>query len=103
MFLLGRLGPFKHEVSDLKDPSSDFPLMVPTESLLVTSGADDGRLTSLLEHIDHVLLSLHSSVSVKGPYSWGIMVEVGWQHYFGSICQEERGEPHGLVWVVLRL
>ena len=26
------------------------------------------------------------------------MIEVGWQHYFGSICQEERGEPHGPVW-----
>ena len=49
MLLLGRLGPLKHEVSNLKDPSSDFPLVVPAESLLVVSGADDGRLAGLLE------------------------------------------------------
>ena len=49
MLLLGRLGPLKHEVSDLEDPSSDFPLVVPTESLLVAGGADDGRFVGLLE------------------------------------------------------
>ena len=49
MLLLGRLGPSKHKVSDLEDPSSDFPLMVPMESLLVVSGVDDGRLANLLE------------------------------------------------------
>ena len=49
MLLLGRLGPLKHEVPDLEDSSSDFPLMVPAESLLVASGADDGRLVGLLE------------------------------------------------------
>ena len=49
MFLLGRLGPSKHEVSDLEDHSSDFHLMVPTESLLVASRADDGHLAGLLE------------------------------------------------------
>ena len=65
MLLLGRLGPSKHEVSDLEDPSSDFPLMVPAESLLVASGADDGRLVGLLEQVDRVLLSLHGSVVVE--------------------------------------
>ena len=49
MLLLGRLGPSKHEVFDLEDPSSDFPIMVPAESLLVASGVDDGHLTGLLE------------------------------------------------------
>ena len=49
MLLLGRLGPSKHEFSDLEDPSSDFPLMVPAESLLVASGANDGCLAGLLE------------------------------------------------------
>ena len=49
MLLLGRSGPLKHEVSDLGDRSSDFPLVVPMESLLVASGADDGRLVGLLE------------------------------------------------------
>ena len=49
MFLLGRLGPSKHEVSDLEDPFSDFPLVVPTESLLVASRADDGHLMGLVE------------------------------------------------------
>ena len=49
MLLLGLLGPSKHEVSDLEDPSSNFSLMVPMESLLVARGADDGRLMGLLE------------------------------------------------------
>ena len=49
MFLLGRLGPSKHEVSDLEDTSSNFPLMVPAESLLVASGVDDSRLADLLD------------------------------------------------------
>ena len=49
VLLLGRLGPSKHEVSDLEDPSSNFPLVVPAERLLVASGADDGRLAGLLE------------------------------------------------------
>ena len=48
MFLLGRLGPSKHEVSDLEDSPSDFSFMVPTESLLVASGVDDGRLAGSL-------------------------------------------------------
>ena len=41
MLLLGQLGPSKHEVSDLEDPSSNFSLVVPTKSLLVVSRADD--------------------------------------------------------------
>ena len=65
MFLLGRLGPSEHKITDLEDPSSDFPLMVPAESLLVASGADDGRLVGLLEQVDRVLLSLHGSVVVE--------------------------------------
>ena len=51
--------------------------MVPTESLLVASGADDGRLVSLLEQVNRVLLSLHGLVSIEGLHSWGIVVEVG--------------------------
>ena len=35
--------------SDLEDPPSNFSFMVPAESLLVVSGADDGHLMSLLE------------------------------------------------------
>ena len=49
MFLLGRLGSLEYEITDLEDPSSDFSFMVPTESLLVVSGADDGHLMSLLK------------------------------------------------------
>ena len=73
------------------------------ESLLVKSGADDSRLMSLLEQVDHVLLSLCSLVSVEGLYSWGTVIEVGGQHCFGSVCEEERGKPRGPVWVILRL
>jgi len=69
VLFLGRLGPSKHKVSDLEDPSSDFPLVVPMESLLVASGADDGHLTGLLEQVDCVLLSLHGSVVVESLHS----------------------------------
>ena len=48
MFVLGGLGPPEYEITDLDDPSPDFSSMVPTESLLVTSGAYDDHLTSLL-------------------------------------------------------
>ena len=72
--------------------------MVPVESLLVASGADDGRLMSLLEQVDHVLLSLCGSVMVEGLHSWGIVVEVGGQHCFSSVGQEEGCEPYGSVW-----
>ena len=72
--------------------------MVPMESLLVTSGADDSHLMSLLEQVDRILLSLRGSVLVEGLYSWGTVIEVGWQHCFCSVCHEERGEPRGPVW-----
>ena len=49
VLLLGRLGPSKHGITDVEDPSSNFPLMVPTESLLVPSGADDGHFMGLPE------------------------------------------------------
>ena len=45
--------------SDLEGPPFDFPFVVPAESLLVVSGADDGRLAGLLEQVDSILLSLH--------------------------------------------
>ena len=73
------------------------------ESLLVASGADDGRLMSLLKQVDRVLQCLHSSVVVEGLHSWGAVIEVGGQHCFSSIGQEEGCEPCGLVWVILRL
>ena len=85
MLLLGQLGPSKHKVSDLEDPFSDFPLMVPAESLLVASRVDDGRLAGLLEQVDSVLLSLRGLVAVESFHSWGTVVEVGGQHYFSSI------------------
>ena len=97
MLFLGRLGPSKHKVSDLEDPSSDFTLMVPMESLLVASGVDDGRLAGLLEQVDCVLLSLCASVTVEGLHSWVDVVEVGGQHCFSSVGQEEGCEPYGLV------
>ena len=71
--------------------------MVPTESLLVVSGADDSSLTSLLEQVNYVLLSLLGLVSVEGLHSWGTMIEVRGQHCFSSIGQEEGCEPCGLV------
>ena len=98
MFLLGRLGSPELKITDLEDPPPDFSFMVPTETLLVTSEADDGSLTSLLEQVDCVLLNLRGSVSVKGLYSWGAVIKVGWQHCFSSVCYEERGEPRGPVW-----
>ena len=85
MLLLGRLGPSKHKVSDLEDSPSDFPLMVPTESLLVVSGVDDSCLIGLLEQVDFVLLSLCGPVAVESLHSCGTMVEVGGQHCFSSI------------------
>ena len=67
--------------------------MVLAESLLVTSGVDDGRLTSLLEQVNRVLLSLRGLVLIEGLHSWGTMVEVGGQHCFSSVGQEEDCEP----------
>ena len=98
MFVLGGLGPPEYAIIDLEDPPPDFSFMVLAESLLVTSGVDDGRLTSLLEQVDRVLLSLRGLVLVEGLYSWGAVIEVGGQHCFGSIYEEERGEPCGPVW-----
>ena len=71
--------------------------MVPVESLLVASRADDGRLTSLLEQVDHVLLSVRGSVTIEGLHPWGTVVEVGGQHCFSSVGQEEGCEPCGSV------
>ena len=34
----------------------------------------------------------------KAFYSWGAMVEVGGQHCFSSVGQEEGCEPYGSVW-----
>ena len=90
MLLLGRLGPSEYKITDLEDPPPDFSFMVPTESLLVLSGADDGHLTSLLEQVDLILLSLRGSVLVEGLHSWGAVVEVGGQHCFSSIGQEKK-------------
>ena len=85
MFVLGGLGPPEYEITDLEDPPPDFSFMVPTQSLFLTSRADDGRLTNLLEQVDRVLLNLHGSVLIEGLYSWGAMVEVRGQHCFSSI------------------
>ena len=68
------------------------------ESLLVASEADDGHLACLLEQVDCVLLSLHGLVAVESLYSWGVVVEVGGQHCFSSVGQEEGCESSGLVW-----
>ena len=91
------MGPSEHEIIDFEDPPPDLPFMVPAESLLVVSGADDSRLAGLLEQVDCVLLSLHGSVAVEGLHSWGTVVDVGGQHCFSSIGQEEGCEPYGLV------
>ena len=97
MFFLGQLGPSKHEVSDLKDPPSDFSFMVRMESLLVASRADDNHLASLLKQVDRVLLSLHGPVVVEGLHSLGAVIEVGGQHCFSSVGQKEGCESCGLV------
>ena len=100
---LRRLGPLEHEITDFEDSPPDLPFVVPTESLLVASRADDGRLTGLFEQVDCVLLSLHGSVAVERLHSWGTVVEVGGQYCLSSVGQEEGCEPCGSVWVVLRL
>ena len=82
---LRRLGPLEHEITDFEDSPPDLSFMVPTESLLIASGADDSCLVGLLEQVDCVLLSLHSSVMVKSLHSWGAMVEVRGQYCFSSI------------------
>ena len=85
MFVLGGLGSPEYEITDLKDPPPNFSFMVPMKSLLVTSGADDGCLMSLLEQVDSVLLSLNGLVLVEGLYSRSAVIEVGGQHCFSSI------------------
>ena len=91
------MGPPEYEIADFKDPSPDLPFVVSAESLLVASGVDDGHLIGLLEQVDYVLLSLHGSVMVQSLHSWGTVVEVGVQHCFSSIGQEEGCEPCGSV------
>ena len=72
--------------------------MVPTESLLVASKLNDGRLAGLLEQVDSILLSLRGSITVKSLRSWGTVVEVGGQYCFSSVGQEKGCEPCGSVW-----
>ena len=91
------MGPLEYEIIDFEDPPPDLPFVVPAESLLVSSRADDGRLVGLFEQVDCVLLSLRGSVVVESLHSWGTMVEVGGQHYFSSVGQEEGCEPCGSV------
>ena len=56
VFFLRRLGPPEYEIADFEYPPSDLPFVVPAEGLLVASGVDDGRLTSLLEQDDYVFI-----------------------------------------------
>ena len=85
MFLLRRLGPPEYEITDFEDPPPDLPFVVPTKSMLVASGADDGRLAGLLEQVDSVLLSLHGPIVVESLHSWGAVVEVRGQHCLSSV------------------
>ena len=71
------MGPLEYEIIDFKDSPTDLSFVVPVESLLIASGADDGHLTGFLEQVDCVLLSLRGSVVVESLHSWGAMVEVG--------------------------
>ena len=79
------MGPLEYEITDFEDPPPDLPFMVPAESLLVASRANDGRLVGLLEQVDYVLLSLRGLVTVESLHSWGAVVEVGGQHCFSSV------------------
>ena len=97
MFFLCRLGPSEHEIADFEYPSFDLPFVVPTEGLLVASGADDGCLAGLFEQVDCILLSFCGLVVVENFYSWCTVVEVGGQHCLSSISQEERHEPYGSI------
>ena len=98
MFFLRRLGPSEHKITDFENPSSNLPFVVPVEGLLIASGADDGCLAGLFEQVDCVLLSHRGSVVVETFYSRCAVVEVGGQHSFRSVAQEERCESHGSVW-----
>ena len=98
VFFLCRLGPPEYEIVDFEDRPPDLPFVVPAESLLVASEANDDRLTGLFEQVDCILLSLHGSVVVKSLHSWGAMVEVGGQYCLSSVGQEEECEPCGSIW-----
>ena len=52
VFFLRRLGPPEYEIADFECSPSDLPFVVPTEGLLVASGADDGRLVGLFEQVN---------------------------------------------------
>ena len=78
------MGPPEYEIADFEYPPPDLPFVVPVESLVVASGADDGHLAGLLEQVNYVLQSLLSSVAVESLYSWGAMVEVGLQEEHGN-------------------
>ena len=103
MFVLGGLGPPEYEIIDLEDPPPNFSFMVPTESLLVMSEADDSHLTSLLEPVDRILLSLHGSVLVEGLYSWGTVIEVGGHTALAPYARKKGVNPVDRFGVVLRL
>ena len=92
------MGPPEYEITDFEDPPPNLPFVVAAESLLVASGADDGRLTGLLEQVDCVLLSLRGSVVVESLHSWGTMVEVGEQYCFSFVGQEEGCGTCKSVW-----
>ena len=93
MFVLGGLGPLEYDITNLEDAPPDFSFMVPMESLLVASRADDDHLVGLLEQVDCVLLSLLGLVMVEGLHSWGPMVKVRGHYCFSSVGQEEGCEP----------
>ena len=98
VFFLRQLGPSEHEITDFEYPSTNLPFVVPTEGLLIASEADDGCLVGFFEQVDCVLLSLGGSVAVESFNSWCAVVEVGGQHGFCSVSQEERCESYGSVW-----
>ena len=91
------LGPPEYEITDFEESPPDLSFVVPTESLLIVGEVDDSRFAGFLEQVDYVLLSLRGSVMVESLHSWGAMVEVGGQHCFSFVGQEEGCEPYGLV------
>ena len=79
------MGPPEYEVTDFENPSSDLPLVVPAEGLLIASGVDDGCLAGLFEQVDCILLSFCGLVVVENFYSWCTVVEVGGQYCLSPI------------------
>ena len=65
MFFLRRLGPPVHKITHFEVSLPDLPFVVHAKSLLVVSGANDGRLVGLLEQVDCVLLSLTAQLWLK--------------------------------------